>query len=110
MGSNFTNDIYNWPVPLAQWADTLPTGLGCPDQNVIAGRMEYNFDKYDDSYITSYDTEYDYKSIMHYNGYAFSSNGQPTIQAISGDVSLGQIVEMTEKDIIKLEKMYGCRS
>nr|CAD7202161.1 unnamed protein product [Timema douglasi] len=77
--------------------------------NIESG-MEYNFDMYDDTYITNYDTEYDYKSIMHYDGYAFSSNGQPTIQAISGDVTLGQIVEMTEKDIIKLEKMYGCRS
>jgi hypothetical protein len=41
--------------------------------------MEYNFDKYDASTITSFGVPYDYGSIMHYGPYALSANGLPTI-------------------------------
>nr|CAD7461244.1 unnamed protein product [Timema tahoe] len=78
--------------------------------NNIEPGMEYNFDKYAANQITNYNTVYDYLSIMHYDGYAFSFNGQPTMQSLRGNVQLGQIDTMTETDIIKLERMYGCRA
>lgn len=47
--------------------------------NIIDG-MEPNFDKYSSSLITSYGQAYDYYSILHYDPYAFTKNGLPTIQ------------------------------
>ncbi|XP_066017836.1 zinc metalloproteinase nas-14-like [Pocillopora verrucosa] len=47
-------------------------------QNVIPGR-ESNFNKYPRSRIDSLGTPYDYESVMHYSGTAFSRNGRRTI-------------------------------
>jgi hypothetical protein len=41
---------------------------------------ENNFNKYDASTITSFGVEYDYNSVMHYSAYAFSANGEITIE------------------------------
>lgn len=49
-------------------------------QNIQAG-TEHNFDSYGPDMITNFGVEYDKGSIMHYDAYAFSSNGQPTITA-----------------------------
>lgn len=42
---------------------------------------ENNFDKYTASTITSFGVEYDYDSVMHYGAYAFSKNGDITIES-----------------------------
>jgi len=42
--------------------------------------MENNFQVLPASLVTSFGVPYDYGSIMHYSAYAFSSNGQRTIQ------------------------------
>jgi hypothetical protein len=42
--------------------------------------MEQNFDKYPASIITSFGVPYDYGSVMHYGEYAFSKDGQKTIE------------------------------
>jgi len=41
--------------------------------------MEHNFNVYPANVITDFGVPYDYGSVMHYGAYAFSSNGQTTI-------------------------------
>ena len=46
--------------------------------NITPG-LENNFEKYSSSEVTHFNTTYDYYSVMHYDAYAFSKNGKPTI-------------------------------
>lgn len=53
---------------------------------------------------------YDYSSIMHYDAWAFSNNGQPTISPIRDGVShrdLGQREGLTNLDVAALNAVYG---
>ncbi|KAL5274454.1 hypothetical protein ACFFRR_000908 [Megaselia abdita] len=74
-------------------------------ENILEGK-ESNFNKYNTTYITSFGVDYDYGSIMHYSGKAFSKNGDPTIEPLMNGVSLGQRKELSESDTLKLNKMY----
>lgn len=74
-------------------------------ENISEGK-EYNFNKYNTSFITSFDVNYDYGSIMHYSGKAFSKNGEFTIEPLVNGASLGQRKELSESDVLKLNKMY----
>ena len=51
------------------------------NQNIQHGH-ERNFHKYSSEYINHYNLPYDYKSIMHYDGYGWSKNRQLTIQTL----------------------------
>ncbi|KAL9696897.1 hypothetical protein quinque_000338 [Culex quinquefasciatus] len=76
--------------------------------NISPGH-EHNFNKYNESTVTAYGVEYDYGSVMHYSGKAFSKNKQPTIEALQANVTLGQRKGLSERDITKLEHMYEGR-
>lgn len=74
-------------------------------ENIEAGK-EFNFDKH----ITDADDygPYDYRSIMHYERYAFSKNGQPTIEPIQSGVNIGQRIGLSDGDVAAVNAMYQC--
>lgn len=74
-------------------------------ENISEGH-ESNFFKYDESEVTDYGIAYDYESIMHYSGKAFSKNGNSTIVAVRNVTTLGQREGFTDKDVTKLKLMY----
>jgi PKD repeat protein len=49
---------------------------------------------------------YDYGSIMHYGPYAFTSNGQPTIETIPAGIPIGQRLALSSGDIAGTKYMY----
>ncbi|ESO89295.1 hypothetical protein LOTGIDRAFT_106125 [Lottia gigantea] len=55
---------------------------------------------------------YDYNSIMHYSQYAFTRNGEPTIQVIGvgkeRQLTIGQRDGLSTIDIAQLREMYQC--
>uniref|UniRef100_A0A672YR69 Metalloendopeptidase n=1 Tax=Sphaeramia orbicularis TaxID=375764 RepID=A0A672YR69_9TELE len=74
-------------------------------ENVTPG-LSHNFDKVA---TLNQGTTYDYGSVMHYSKYAFSGNGQPTLVAIpDSSVQFGTATEMSQKDIIRLNRLYKC--
>ncbi len=50
---------------------------------------------------------YDYGSIMHYGAYAFSTNGQPTIETIPAGIPIGQRNGLSAGDIAGARTLYG---
>ncbi|KAM9318153.1 hatching enzyme 1.2-like [Pholidichthys leucotaenia] len=75
-------------------------------QNVIRG-MEFNFRKINTNNLG---TRYDYNSVMHYGRFAFSRNRQPTIIPIPNqNVPIGRATQMSPTDILRLNRLYGCR-
>lgn len=49
---------------------------------------------------------YDYGSIMHYGMYAFSKNGEKTIIPLHENITIGQRIELSPKDIDAIDSMY----
>jgi len=76
-------------------------------ENIIEG-YEHNFDKYGADEIDPFDVPYDYGSVMHYPELAFSNNGEPTIVPREPNVTIGQRIEMSVSDQLKLNRMYEC--
>ncbi|XP_011300427.1 zinc metalloproteinase nas-13 [Fopius arisanus] len=79
--------------------------------NISKGK-EHNFDKYNNKLVTDFGVGYDYGSVMHYSGKAFTSNGNPTIVPLKEGVTIGQRKGFSKKDITKLQAMYKdeCKS
>lgn len=75
-------------------------------ENISEGH-EHNFNKYDESKVTDYGTAYDYQSLMHYSGKAFSKNKKDTMEALKPFKTLGQRKGFTDTDLVKLNKMYA---
>lgn len=72
-------------------------------ENIEAGR-EHNFNQQ----ITDGDDigAYDYGSIMHYGAYAFSKNGQMTIEPLQSGVTIGQRNGLSAADIAAIHAIY----
>lgn len=74
----------------------------------IKPHAKNNFGTYHDNHFGQ---EYDYASIMHYKGSAFSINNSPTItprKELPKGVRMGQRDALSSIDIIKLNIMYKC--
>ncbi|KAF7287628.1 hypothetical protein GWI33_005980 [Rhynchophorus ferrugineus] len=78
-------------------------------QNIKRGH-ESNFDKAESSKTTGFGVPYDFRSVMHYSGTAFSVNGKPTIipKDSTKTEKMGQREGFSRGDITKLNKMYNC--
>lgn len=72
-------------------------------QNIQSGR-EHNFNQH----VSDGDDygPYDYGSIMHYPTWAFSKNGQPTIETIPPGIPIGQRNGLSSGDIAAIHAMY----
>ncbi|XP_051880011.1 meprin A subunit alpha-like [Pristis pectinata] len=81
--------------------------------NEIIPGMEHNFVVYDDDYITDQNTPYDYESVMHYAPFSFNKNDSlPTITAKipAFDDIIGQRLDFSAIDLLRLNRMYNCTS
>ncbi|XP_071527693.1 zinc metalloproteinase nas-4-like isoform X2 [Panulirus ornatus] len=76
-------------------------------QNIQPGSEE-NFNKYSATVISGFGENYDYGSLMHYNAYAFSYNGQKTIVTKDPNATIGQRKDLSTVDVNKLMNMYKC--
>lgn len=73
--------------------------------------MEHNFNKYEDDFITDLNTPYDYESIMHYRPLSFNKNASvPTITTTIPYFNeiIGQRLDFSAVDIVRLNRMYDC--
>jgi hypothetical protein len=71
-------------------------------QNIQAG-AELNFQEVSSMGVG----DYDFGSIMHYNSYAFSANGQPTITTVYGDLISGQRDTISGGDALGVRVLYA---
>uniref|UniRef100_A0A8C2DFI9 Metalloendopeptidase n=1 Tax=Cyprinus carpio TaxID=7962 RepID=A0A8C2DFI9_CYPCA len=72
----------------------------------ISDDMKYNFNKIN---TLNQGTPYDYSSVMQYERYAFSKNGRPTMIPIpNNNAALGTSTEMSQNDIIRINRLYQC--
>jgi len=73
--------------------------------NNISDENRYNFDQY----LSNGEDfgEYDYQSIMHYSAYAFSKNGQKTIEPLLEHVEIGQRKYLSDKDVAAVNQLYA---
>ncbi|XP_066478326.1 meprin A subunit alpha-like [Tiliqua scincoides] len=79
---------------------------------IIEGQA-YNFNKYDDSFISDLNTPYDYESIMHYGPYSFNINSDiPSITTKIPEFNdvIGQSQDFSRIDLQRLNRMYNCGS
>ncbi|CAF0870683.1 unnamed protein product [Rotaria sordida] len=68
----------------------------------------HNFDKLDNNSVNTYNTPYDYGSLMHYSSTAFSINGSPTIVARQANVIMGQRSNLSVYDAQAVQRFYNC--
>lgn len=78
----------------------------------IPNNLFYNFQKYPWTTVTTLEVPYDYRSVMHYGGRAFSQNGQLTIK--TNDPAYQNVIGnrdgLSFYDIKLANLMYKCNS
>ncbi|CAH3176705.1 unnamed protein product, partial [Porites lobata] len=74
-------------------------------QNIREG-FENNFLKYDNGFIDSLGSPYDYGSVMHYGDKFFSKNGQPTIVVLTPGAEIGQRNGLSATDAQQANLLY----
>lgn len=81
------------------------------NDNIVHPSLIHNFKKYPYSAVNTYDVPYDYRSVMHYGGTAFSGNGQYTIKTIDSAFQnvIGNRVGLSFNDIKLANLMYSCK-
>ncbi|HYP14210.1 MAG TPA: M12 family metallopeptidase [Bryobacteraceae bacterium] len=75
--------------------------------NLSAGQT-YNFNQF--IYSGSDLGYYSYNSIMHYNAFAYSNNGKPTIETKPAGIPIGQRIALDVSDVVAVRQMYGAVS
>ena len=71
--------------------------------------VESNFDVVSTAFATTQGLEYDFNSLMHYDAYAFSRNGRPTIEPVDPSISLdslGQRDDLSMGDLKHVNTLY----
>eukprot|EP00794_Sanderia_malayensis_P007567 gene7567-8406_t len=75
---------------------------------VTFSAMKFNFNMYRSGEANTYNEPYDFKSVMHYSKYSFSTNRQPTIVSRRNpSENLGNS-GFSQTDIRQIKKHYGC--
>ncbi len=69
---------------------------------------ENNFNKYNDSFVTTFGAPYDYGSVMHYSSRGFSIDGSETMVPKIPGVNIGQRLKIGQLDAGKVRLMYNC--
>ena len=75
---------------------------------ILIGK-EGNFGKRSDEYYSTQNIPYNYKSLMHYQAYAGSTNDKPTIEPLDDRIpleDLGSAKDIGEYEILHLKKWY----
>ncbi|CAF0959822.1 unnamed protein product [Adineta ricciae] len=79
-------------------------------ENIENGK-QYSFEKYTwGSSVYNQGTTYDYASIMHYFGNAFSKNGKPTMVPLKAGVVLHGARVLSPTDIFEVRQLYNCNA
>ncbi|KAL2102086.1 hypothetical protein ACEWY4_003847 [Coilia grayii] len=78
--------------------------------NNIQTDQQHNFVKQTFAESTTQGTEYDYKSVMHYDKNAFSNGQGETMVTVLPEFQdiIGQRQEMSPTDVLELNSLYGC--
>lgn len=74
-------------------------------KNIRSG-MEGNFQRQSRDITSQFGVPYDYHSIMHYSGTAFSVNGEATIVPLKEGVTISYPKNITDLDIKRIKNMY----